>query len=125
MSKKILIIEDEIDLLEVLADRLAIEGFQSIKCKNGEDGLLAAFREHPDLILLDIVMPGIDGLQVLRKLRADEWGAAVPVIILTNLSATDERIINSMIDDKPSFYLVKSDWKIEDVVRKVKEVLNL
>ncbi|OGI69668.1 hypothetical protein A3A09_02950 [Candidatus Nomurabacteria bacterium RIFCSPLOWO2_01_FULL_42_20] len=123
--KKILIIEDETDLLEVLADRLAFEGFGPIKCKNGENGLLVAFRERPDLILLDIVMPGLDGLQVLKKLRADDWGKGVPVIILTNLSATDEKIVKSILEYRPIFYLVKSDWKIDDVVKKVKEVLGI
>lgn len=123
-NKIILIVEDEQDLREALADKLTREAFTVLEAKNGKEGLDKALGEHPDLILLDIVMPEMDGMTVLRKLREDTWGKTVPVILLTNLSATEESIIEEMVKYAPSHYLVKSDWKIKDVVEKIKETLE-
>lgn len=123
--KKILIVEDEIDLREALSDKLGREGFDPRGATNGKEGLELALKEHPDLILLDIVMPVMDGMTMFSELRKDEWGKNVPVILLTNLSATEEKIIKAMVENKPSYYLVKSDWKIGDVVKKINETLNL
>ena len=61
---------------------------------------------------------------MFKKLREDKWGKNVPVILLTNLSATDEKLIKAMVENEPAYYLVKSDWKINDVVEKVKETLE-
>lgn len=124
-SKKILIIEDEQDLQEALVDKLTREGFSVLAAKNGEEGLKVALAARPDLILLDIVMPVMDGMTMMQKLREEnEWGKNVSIILLTNLSATDE-IISGIVEDEPAYYLVKSDWKIEDVVKKVRETLGL
>ncbi len=121
-DKKILIVEDETPLRNALRDKLIHEGYVVLEAKNGEEGLESALRDHPDLILLDIVMPRMDGMTVLGKLRQDAWGADVKVIILTNLS---EVVKVSEVMARGSFsYLVKSDWKLEEVVIKVKEVLG-
>jgi len=122
--KKILIVEDEQDLREALTDKLTREGFEVLGAKNGEEGLKVALAARPDLILLDIVMPVMDGMTMMKKLREEnEWGKNVSVILLTNLSATDQ-IIRGIVEDEPAYYLVKSDWKIEDVVKKVRERLS-
>ena len=123
-NKTILIVEDEQDLREALADKLTREKFTVLEAKNGKEGLDIALEKHPDLILLDIVMPEMDGMTVLRKLREDAWGREVAVILLTNLSATEENIIEEMVKYAPSHYLVKSDWKISDVVGKIRETLE-
>ena len=123
-QKKILIIEDEKPLLQALVEKFGREGFKVLEASNGEDGLAVALKEHPDIILLDIVMPKMDGMTVLKKLREDEWGKKAPVILLTNLSATGANIIEGIVENEPSYYLVKSDWKIEDVVAKVRETLE-
>lgn len=119
MEKKsrILIVEDETSLRNALCDKLAYEGFVVLEAKNGEEGLAVALHEHPDLILLDIVMPVMDGITMLSKIRIDAWGKDAKVIVLTNLS--DIAITHSSYD-----YLVKSDWKIEDVVARVRERLG-
>lgn len=119
--KKILIVEDDAILLLTLADNLVQAGFKIIKAKDGEEGLAAALREHPDLILLDIILPKMDGLTVLKKLRQDKWGKHALVIILTNLNspATISKSLEFM--DGVQEYIVKSNWKIEDVVAKVRE----
>jgi len=124
-KSKILIVEDEQDLLEALVDKFTREGFKTLEARNGEEGLERALKEHPDLILLDIVMPKMDGMTMLKNLREDAWGKNVPVVLLTNLSATDVKIVRGVVEHEPSYYLVKSDWKIEDVVGKVRETLGL
>lgn len=82
-------------------------------------------RERPDLILLDIVMPKMDGLTMMRKLRqANEWGKTVPVILLTNLNADDDKIMRAITDNEPAYYLVKSNYTITDLVEKIRERLS-
>ena len=121
----VLIVEDEQSLRQTLVDKLTREGFDVLEAKNGEEGLERALKKHPDLILLDIIMPVMDGMTMMKKMREDKWGRKVPIILLTNLSATDAEIIKRVIEDEPSYYLLKSDWKIKDVVNKVKETLAL
>ncbi len=65
----------------------------------------------------------MDGMTALKKIRQDSWGAHVPVIILTNVSATSEQLVDDMVTNKPMNYLIKSDWKIHDVVKKVEKIL--
>ncbi|TSC95253.1 MAG: histidine kinase [Parcubacteria group bacterium Licking1014_1] len=124
MEKTILIVEDEKILRGTLADNLRFEKFLTIEAQNGKEGVEMALSKHPDLILLDLLMPEMDGMTALKKIRQDAWGANVPVIILTNLSATEEKLVEDMVTQKPMHYLVKSDWKIEDVIKKIKEVLK-
>lgn len=120
-NKKILIVEDDAILISVLADNIAQAGFKIIKAKNGEEGLAAALREHPDLILLDIVMPKMDGVTMLKKLRKDKKCLAIPVVLLTNLSYGKE--VEEAIKHGVADFLVKANWKLEDVIKKVKQKL--
>src|SRR5260221_3164675 len=83
--RKILVIEDEAPMREAIGDTLTENHFVLLTADNGKDGLEIALREHPDLILLDIFMPKMDGLSLLETLRNDAWGHDVPVIILTIL----------------------------------------
>jgi two-component system, OmpR family, alkaline phosphatase synthesis response regulator PhoP len=120
--KKVLIVEDEASLLLSLADNLSKEGFDIIKAENGEKGLALALEEKPDLILLDILLPKMDGLTMLKKLRQDEWGKDAEVIILTNLS--DNRSVSDAMEQGSYDYLIKTDWKMGDVIAKVHEKLK-
>lgn len=122
-NKKILMVEDDSSLLNVLVDRFTEEGFSVLKGLTGEDGLDLAIKNHPDLILLDIVMPKMDGITMLRKLREDAWGKKALVILLTNLSA-DDKIMKAVTELEPSYYLIKTDWKINDVVERVEKALE-
>ncbi len=124
-KRKILIIEDETSVADALKDALSVLNLQTFEAKDGESGFKIALREHPDLILLDILMPKVDGITVLRQLRADAWGKTVPIIILTNVSPDSDAAINAVVENQPAFYLIKSDIKLEDVVEKIKQVLNL
>lgn len=122
IKKVILIIEDEEPLRMVLRDVLTVEGYGILEAKNGIDGLEAALREHPDLILLDILMPKMDGLEMLKKLREDEWGKNVPVIVLTNLS--DNEDIAKAVEEDVFEYFVKTDIKINEVISRIREKIG-
>lgn len=122
MSKKILVVEDEIALLQVLSDRFSAEGFSVQTATDGVEGLQKALSWKPDLILLDIVMPKMDGMSMLHKLRAEAAGKNIPVILLTNLSDTEdvyEAMANGVFD-----FLVKSHWEIDDLIDEVQSKLN-
>ncbi|SRR5258708_1272330 len=119
---KILIVEDEESLLEVLADKFRREGFFVWQGTDGKKGLDIALKNHPDIIILDIVMPSMDGLTMLKKLREDKWGNQAPVLILSNLS--DAGQINEASGRGVVDYLVKSNWGLDDVVSKVKQILR-
>ena len=106
-----------------LLDEFTREGFEVLEAKNGLDGLEVAVREQPDVILLDIIMPVMDGMTMLAKLRKDAWGREAKVIILTNLS--DNRKIADSMERGTYDYLIKADWKIERVVSKVKDMLGM
>ncbi len=123
INKKILVVEDEKFMLEALSDKLKKEGFKVLQAKNGQQGLETALRKHPDLILLDIVMPKVDGLTMLKNLRKDEWGKEAIVILLTNLNSTEK--IAEAVGEGMHEYLIKSDWLLSGVVNKVKERLGL
>ena len=125
VSQKILIVEDEASMLNVLGDTFATLGLQVFKAKDGTEGLASALKEHPDIILLDILMPKMDGMEMMKKLRADGWGKDVRIIILTNVNPDSDTTIKAIVENQPSYYLIKSDVKLEDIVEKVKEVLNI
>lgn len=121
--KKILIAEDETTLRKILADMISQNGFEVLEAGDGEESLKKSFNEHPDLILLNILMPKIDGLAMLEKLREDEWGKNVPVIILTNVDP-DGKELEKIIEYKASYYLIKSKTNMENIIIKIKELLN-
>ncbi|MFH1749988.1 MAG: response regulator [bacterium] len=118
MAKKILVVEDDKDIRTVLVKKLKLEKFSVSEAKNGKEGLEITKSKKPDLILLDIQMPVMDGLAYLKELRAEKWGENIPVIMLTNLS--DNEKIAEAVKYNASEYLVKSDWKMEDVVQKIR-----
>lgn len=123
-QKTILIVEDEKSLREAITDILRLKKFNPLEAKDGKEGVEMALAKHPDFILLDLLMPVMDGMTALKKIREDAWGEKVPVIILTNLSATKEQLVEDMVTHKPMHYLIKSDWKIHDVVKKIEEILE-
>ena len=124
-QKTVLIVEDEKSLRDAIVDILRLKDFNPLEAKNGKEGVGIALGKHPDLILLDLVMPEMDGMTALKKIREDAWGEKVPVIILTNLSATKEQLVEDMVTHKPMHYLIKSDWKLHDVVKKIEEILEI
>lgn len=123
MGKVILIVEDEVSLRDALRDRLVREGFSALEARNGEEGLEVAFHKHPDLILLDIIMPVMDGMTMLQKLRQDPWGKDAKVIILTNVNELEK--VSEAVGEKAFDYIIKSDEKLKDVVAMIRQRLGV
>ena len=123
-QKRILIVEDDESLLRGLSDKFSREGFVVSLASNGIEGFSSAMMNHPDVILLDIVMSEMDGLTMLEKLRAaNDWGKTASVVFLTNLSPDSNEIMAKITKNEPAFYLVKSEFLLSDVVAKVRECI--
>ncbi len=120
--KKILIVDDEETLRKALVEKLTNEGFTTLEAYNGQIGLQSALENHPDIILLDIVMPVMGGIEMLKALREDTWGKNVHVIVLTN--SNDNEDLVKVLETETFEYFVKSDIKIEDIVAKIKSTLG-
>jgi len=121
--KKVLIIEDEQTLSAVLVDKFVKDGFEVFTAKDGREGLDMALKIHPDCILLDILMPVMDGITMLGLLRKDAWGKHAHVLMLTNLSSTEKEMTSHALGVED--YMIKTDWKLEDVVKKVREKIGV
>jgi len=121
-SKKILIIENEVATRKILADKLTRENFFVLQAGNGKDGLFVALKERPDLILLDVFMPEMNGLEVINELHKDKWGKEVPVIILSNLNE-DSQMLES-IKHAHYDYLIKTNHNLSTIVEKIKSRLS-
>ncbi len=122
-QKKILIVEDEDVIALPLADTLRAEGFAVLTAVDGSEGLDISLREKPDLIVLDILMPKMDGTEMLKRLRADEWGKDARVVVLTNVAEMTK--MADVIDERVTDYLLKVDWDLESVVSLIKEHLGV
>lgn len=121
-KKVILVVEDEAPLRTALHQKFTDEGFRVVDAVDGEEGLEKALEIHPDIILLDIIMPNMDGLTMAKRLKADPWGEHAEIIILSNLA--DSQKLAEMFEAGVQDYLIKTDWKIEDVVTMVRTKLS-
>jgi CheY-like chemotaxis protein len=122
MAKILLLVEDNKILLNMYQKFLANHGYDVHTAVDGEGGLKKAFEDRPDLILLDILMPKMDGISMLKQLRKDPWGENVPVIMLTNLN--DSKSISDSMNENIVRYIVKSDNRPEEVLDVVEELLK-
>ena len=120
----ILIIEDERILADTLTEKLDAEKFDVIESFNGLDGLEFALKKHPDLILLDILMPKMDGFEVIKKLSEDPWGVDAKVIILTNVSDPGDMVSQAGLG-KNYEYLTKANTSLDEVVLRIKHKLGM
>jgi DNA-binding response OmpR family regulator len=118
MEKRILIVEDEPDIREAMAEAATQAGFGVLTAQNGEVGLQTALTEKPDIILLDIKMPVMDGHEMLSKLRQDPWGQNVKVIMLTSMD--DVKNIGEAHQGDITGYIIKAHSSLEDIINKVK-----
>ena len=120
--KRILFIEDEAALQKTFGDILKSEGFEVISALDGETGLNLVEEEKPDLVLLDLILPKIHGLDVLKEMKQNENTKNIPVIVLTNVESIEK--IDKALELGATTYLVKSDYSLEDVIAKVKKALE-
>jgi len=122
-AKKILIVDDEPDISKSLSEHFERQGYKVDIAYNGEECLVHAKEFKPDLILLDILMPVMDGISALKQLKADSATSGIPVIMLTNLDSQDK--VAGAMEAGTTHYLVKSDYSPEDLDKKVDEVLAM
>ena len=121
-KKTILIIDDEDSYRYIYSDKLTNAGFDVLEAKDGKEGLAMAIDKKPDLILLDLGMPDMDGLSLLAKLREDPWGKGAKVIILTNIS--DNTKLAEAIKHETFIYLLKSNTSMDELVSKINKFLE-
>ena len=119
--KMVLVVEDSKLLRTIILDALKIAGFGTYAVDNGRNGLSSALQVHPDLIILDVVMPIMDGIAMYQKLRKDDWGKKVPVILL---SREDEHKVLTTLGEQIDF-IPKDDAMVENVITKVKSHLGI
>lgn len=122
MSKKILFIEDERSLHKSLGEILSINGFELISAYDGEEGFKSAKENKPDLILLDLILPKLHGLDVLKKIKENKEIENIPLIILTNLENISD--IEKALELGATTYLAKSSYTLTEIVKKIKEILD-
>jgi len=118
----ILIIEDDPLLSKMYETKFSTDGLDVLKASDGEEGLKTALANHPDILLLDVMMPRLSGIDMLAELRKDPWGAHVPVIILSNLSEQQEGEKARSLGVKE--YLVKANYTPAELVEKVKTYIQ-
>jgi len=121
-AKKVLIAEDEASILNGISDKFTHEGFSVIGVKDGREALNSALKEHPDIILLDLLMPDYDGFYFLENLRKDDWGKNARVIMWSN--SHDSKSLDRVKELGILYFMIKSDWEYKDVVNKAREILG-
>ena len=121
IPKKIMVVDDEVDLVETLRFPLEMEGFEVLVSYNGEDALNKARKESPDLILLDLMLPKLDGYKVCRLLKFDEKYKHIPILMLTAKIQEKDKTLG--IETGANEYITKP-FEMEDLLRKVKAYLN-
>lgn len=121
MREKILIVEDEKDIIKMLEYNLKKEGFKVIDARDGEDALDLALREYPDLILLDLMLPGMDGLEVCKALKKEAKTSSIPIIMLTAKGQESDKVVGLELgaDD----YITKP-FSPRELVARIKAVLR-
>lgn len=120
---KVFLVDDDPLLVRMYQKKLETDGYEVSTASNGEDALSSIPKAHPDLVLLDVMMPKMNGLETLEKLKADESTKKIPVIMLTNVSSKDATTDKAM-ELGAATYLVKSDYTPKEIVQKVKEILE-
>jgi len=122
MAKKILVVEDDKFLRELISQKLLQEGYDIEGAADGEKGLEAIKKEKPDLVLLDLILPGVDGFEVLASMKEDSDIAQIPVIILSNLGQKDD--IEKGLKMGAVDYLIKAHFTPAEIVEKIRAVLK-
>lgn len=121
-QKKILIIEDESAIVKALSEHLERLGYDVSVALDGEEGLRKMRTVMPDIALLDIVMPKMDGLTMLREAKNDEKIQHIPIVMLTNLS--DNKSISDAIEAGSTDFLVKVDYSLADLQEKIERLIE-
>lgn len=122
MPKKILIIEDDKFLRELIAKKLIKEDYETSEAVDGEEGIKRVKEEKPDLILLDLILPGIDGFEVLSRIKEDPVLSRIPVIILSNLGQKED--VERGLELGAIDYLIKAHFTPGEIIEKIRATLK-
>jgi len=122
MSHKILIVEDDKFVRELIFQKLAEEKFDVFAAKDGEEGVEKAESEKPDLILLDLILPGIDGFEVISRIRKNKTIESIPIIILSNLGEKGD--VDRGIKLGANDYMIKAHFTPKEIVEKIRGILK-
>ena len=120
--KKILIIEDDKFLRELISQKILKEGYEIVEAVDGEKGLESVKSEKPDLVLLDLILPGIDGFEVLDRIKSDPEVSEIPVIILSNLGQKDD--IEKGLKMGAIDFLIKAHFTPAEIIGKIKDIMK-
>ncbi len=118
---KVLVVEDDKFLRELINRKLLLDNFETVLAADGETGVSLAEKEIPDIVLLDLILPGINGFEVLAKIKEDEKTKGIPVIILSNLGQKDD--IDKGMNLGAADYLVKAHFTPGEIIEKVNQIL--
>jgi DNA-binding response OmpR family regulator len=119
--KKILVVDDEVDLLETIQFSLEVEGYTVLVSNDGEDALSQARKESPDLILLDIMLPKLDGYKVCRLLKFDERYKHIPILMMTAKTQEKDKVLG--IETGADEYITKP-FDMDELMEKIKTYLK-
>ena len=122
MAKTILIIEDDKFLRELIAQKLIKEGYGVSEAVDGEEGIKKVKEEKPDLVLLDLILPGIDGFEVLSRMREESALTSIPVIILSNLGQKED--VEKGLKLGAVDYLIKAHFTPGEIIDKIRAALK-
>jgi DNA-binding response OmpR family regulator len=122
MAKKILIVEDDKFLRELIVRKLSNEGYEVAEAVDGEQGLQKTKETKPDLVLLDLILPGIDGFEVLAQKKEDPFIAAIPVIVLSNLGQKED--VDKGLSLGATDYLIKAHFTPGEIIEKVRNIIK-
>ncbi|MDO8592497.1 MAG: response regulator [bacterium] len=122
-TPKILIVEDDAFLLSIYERRFVMDGFEVLTVKDGETALSLAPKSLPDCVLLDILLPKLDGMTVLERLKRDITTQNIPVLLLTNLGQKTDRAKGMALG--AADYMIKAHFRPSEVVKRVREIIGL
>jgi DNA-binding response OmpR family regulator len=122
MSDKILIVEDDKFLRELISQKLIKEQFEISSAIDGEEGIKKIKEEKPKMVLLDLILPGIDGFEVLTKMKEDPSVSSIPVIILSNLGQKED--IERGLKLGAADYLIKAHFTPGEIIEKIRMILK-
>ena len=121
MSKQILIIEDDEFFRELIAKKLNKSGFEFSLAINGQEGVERMKTDKPALVFLDILLPDVDGFDILTKIKADKEISSIPIIILSNLGQKED--IDKGLELGATDYLIKAQIDLDEIVEKIKKYI--
>ncbi len=122
MSKRILIVEDDSFIEELTAKKLEKAGYEVIAVQNGKDALMKANEDHLDLVICDLVIPNMDGFEVIRQMRAMEKTRETPIAVFSNLADSDA--LDKATKAGATKFLIKANFSLSDVVMEVENLIG-